>query len=60
MDDFFTDRVLENVQMREEKISAGDWPSGNNAAPRSFTTRDIKADKFRMFSKDRLGPAVWW
>lgn len=47
--EFFTDRVLANVAIRNTKIGSGDWPGGNNAAPRSFTSENIKADKFRLF-----------
>ena len=47
--DLFTDRVLANVQTRESKIQSGEWPDGNDAAPRFFTSDNIKADKFRLF-----------
>ena len=51
--DFFTDRVLANVQTRENKIQSGEWPDGNNAAPRFFTSQNIKDDKFRLFPVPR-------
>ena len=47
--DLFTDRVLNNVQVREQKIQDGEWPSGNNAAPKQFTTENIKSDKYKLF-----------
>ena len=47
--DLFTDRVLANVQTREAKIQAGEWPDGNDAAPRFFTSANIKDDKYRLF-----------
>lgn len=47
--DLFTDRVLANVQTRENKIQSGEWPDGNDAAPRFFTSDNIKDDKFRLF-----------
>jgi len=47
--DTFTDRVLSHVQAREDSIQAGLWPDGNNAAPRFFTSRDIKSNMFKLF-----------
>lgn len=47
--DLFTNRVLANVQTREAKILAEEWPDGNTAAPRFFTSENIKADKYRLF-----------
>ena len=47
--DLFTDRVLANVQIRENKIQSGEWPDGNEAAPRFFTSTDIKSDQYRLF-----------
>ncbi|NMM48738.1 RagB/SusD family nutrient uptake outer membrane protein [Marinigracilibium pacificum] len=47
--DTFIDRVLANVQTRNENIDAGIWPGGTNAAPRFFTNQDIRSDKFKLF-----------
>lgn len=51
--DFFIDRVLANVQTREKKIASGEWPNGTNAAPRFFTGRNIRSDKFKLFPVPR-------
>lgn len=48
--DFMTDRVIRNVQIRQQKTNNGEWPAGSYTAPIDFTTEDIKNNiKFRLF-----------